>query len=319
MMRRLAEAWKHYWFRPAPLLDIAVVRIIIVAYQLHFLWTHNFPGLFARQARLPDALYDPLVVVRLFLAPLGSTVRPSEEALFIVFWATVAFGCLALAGLFTNAALGLFAIGNLFMQGYLYSFGDFHHGEGLVMISLAVLALGPSGRVLSLDNLLRRWRRGGSRERSLPSDGVLNAESEFARWPLLLIRWVIALAYLSAAYMKLRPAGLDWANGHTLKYYVIRDGLRLDIDIALWLADQHWLTVVLSWFTLLWEGSFFLVLVFPALALLYVPLGVALHMGIHVMMRATFFGFLACYSVFVPWRAIILRLSRRDGGSGSAA
>ncbi len=95
--------------------------------------------------------------------------------------------------------------------------------------------------------------------------------------------------------------------------YVIRDGLRLDIDVALWLADQHWLVVVLSWFTLLWEGSFFLVLVFPALALVYVPLGVALHMGIHVMMRATFFGFLACYSVFVPWRAIIQRLRQRVG------
>ena len=316
MTRRLVDGWKNYWFRPAPLLDIAVVRIIIVGYQLHFLWRHNFPGLLSRQARLPDALYDPLAVVRLLVAPLSGPVRPSEEALLIVFWATVALGCLALVGLLTNATLGFFAIGNLFMQGYLYSFGDYHHGEGLVMIALVALALGPSGRLLSLDSILRRWREGPRVRRSV-SDEILDAESEFARWPLLLIRWVIALAYLSAAYLKLRPAGLAWANGHTLKYYVIRDGLRLDIDIALWLADQHWLTVVLSWFTLLWEGSFFLVLVFPALALVYVPLGVALHMGIHVMMRATFFGFLACYSVFVPWRALIQRLRQRVGESGS--
>lgn len=316
-MQRLVDGWRNYWFRPAPLLDIAVVRVIIVGYQLHFLWRHGYPGILSRQARLPDALYEPLAVVRLLLAPLGGSARPSEEALVVVFWATVVFGCLALLGLLTNVTLGLFAIGNLFMQGYLYSFGDFHHGEGLVVISLTVLALGPSGHLLSLDSLLRR-RRGSSPRKSTVSE-ILDAESEFARWPLLLIRWVIALAYLSAAYLKLRPAGLDWVNGHTLKYYLIRDGLRLDIDVALWLADQHWLTVILSWFTVLWEGSFILVLIFPALALVYVPLGVALHMGIHVTMRATFFGFLACYSVFVPWRAIIRRLGRSGGNSGSVA
>ena len=317
-MGRLVDGWKSYWFRPAPLLDIAVVRIIIVGYQLAFLLRHHFPDRLSSLARLPDALYDPLAIVRLLLAPLSGPVRPSEEALVVVFWATVAFGCLALVGLITNVTLSLFAIGNLFMQGFLYSFGEFHHGEGLVMISLVVLAMGPSGRVLSLDNLLRTWRE-GSHMRPSVSHEILSAQSGFARWSLLLIQWVIALAYLSGAYHKLRPAGLDWVNGHTLKYYLIRDGLRWDIDAALWLADQHWLTVILSWFTLLFEGSFFLVLVFPVLALVYVPLGVALHMGIHVTMRATFFGFLACYSVFVPWRAIFQRLHDRSGKSVSVA
>lgn len=315
-MGRLVDGWKSYWFRPAPLLDIASVRVIIVGYQLVFLFRHHVRGQLSNQTLLPDALYDPLAIVRLLLAPLNGAVRPSEEALAIVFWATVAFGCLALVGLITNVTLSLFAIGNLFMQGFLYSFGDFHHGEGLVMISLVVLAMGPSGRLLSLDNLLRRWRE-SSHTRPSVSDELLNAESGFARWPLLLIGWVLALAYLSATYLKLRGAGLDWVNGHTLKYYLIRDGLRLNIDAALWLADQHWLTVTLSWFTLVFEGSFFLVLVFPVLALVYVPLGVALHMGIHVTMRATFFGFLACYSVFVPWREITQRLRHRSGQSVS--
>jgi hypothetical protein len=238
---RLVDGWKSYWFRPAPLLDIAVVRIIIVGYQLAFLFRHDVRGQLSNQAQLPDALYAPLAIVRLLLAPLSGPVRPSEEALVIVFWATVALGCLALVGLSTNVALSLFAIGNLFMQGFLYSFGDFHHGEGLVMISLVVLAMGPSGRVLSLDNLLRRWRE-SSHTRPSGSDEILNAESGFARWPLLLIGWVIALAYLSATYLKLRGAGLDWVNGHTLKYYLISDGLRLNIDAPLWLADQQWLS-----------------------------------------------------------------------------
>jgi hypothetical protein len=49
------------------------------------------------------------------------------------------------------ATLLLFAAGNVFLQSVVYSFGEFHHPEGLMMIGLVVLALSPSGRALSLD------------------------------------------------------------------------------------------------------------------------------------------------------------------------
>ena len=309
MIRRLVDGWTRYWFRPAPLLDIAVVRIVIVGYQLWHLLARDYQGRISDTARLPDGLYEPLAIVRVLVAPVGEAIRPPEEVMVLVLWLTAAAGGLALIGLLTNLTLGLFAAGNLFIQGFLYSFGDHHHGEGLVMIALVALALGPSGSVLSLDHFFRRWR-GGIRSRP-DVDDILGAESVFARWPLLLTRWVFALIYLSAAYLKVRWGGLDWLNGHTLKYYVARDALRQNIDLGMWLADQQWLIVSLSWFTLLFEGSFFLVLFFPVLALIYVPAGAALHLGIHFTIRAGFFGFLACYSVFVPWHNVLQRLVGR--------
>ena len=42
----------------------------------------------------------------------------------------------------------------------------------------------------------------------------------------------------------------------------------------------------------------------PALALIYLPLGLGFHTGIWVTMRAPFFTFMALYAAFVPWSAV---------------
>lgn len=145
---------------------------------------------------------------------------------------------------------------------------------------------------------------------------MLEGESPFARWPLVLVQWMLALIYLSAAYLKLRGSGLDWANGYTLEYYLIRDGLRWNIETGPWLAQFHGLVVVLSSVTLLFEGTFFLAVLVPVLAWAYVPLGIGMHLGIHWAMSATFFGLMACYVAFIPWREGLVRLERRIARSG---
>lgn len=72
--------------------------------------------------------------------------------------------------------------------------------------TLSVLALSPSGRVLSVDAWL--WKR-------TRDDGasMLDVRSEFAGWPIKLIQWFFVLMYLSAVISKLWISGLDWANG----------------------------------------------------------------------------------------------------------
>ena len=299
MLRRFVEAWTDYWFKPKPVFDLAVTRVIVVTAQLYLLLPPSDQLATLREhSVLPDSLYDPLPVLHLMVAPIGWTYRPGFEVLETVYWLTLVAGVMGLLGLLTNASMLLFAAGSVFLQSFLYSFGEFHHPEGVMMIALVVLAMSPSGRTLSLDAWWLRPKREGA---STQKDPVIGPTSRFARWPLLLIRWVLALAYFSAAYHKLRVSGLDWMNGYTLQYYMLRDAVRWDMPLGLWLGQQYWLILVMSVVTIVWEATFFLLLIFPSLALIYLPLGLGFHTGTWVAMNARFLTFMALYAAFVPW------------------
>lgn len=258
----LLHYWTTYWFRSSPLMDLACCRIIIVGYQLYYLLKSDFLTLFSKLTTLPETLYDPLPILHLLIWPVGWRYFPSLEVLTAIHWTTVIAGFCAVVGFMTNGSLFLFAVGNVFMQAFIYSFGDFHHPEALMMIALSALALSPAGRVLSLDDI---WSRLQFREKSkkFQASYILEEKSILARWPLLLVQWLFALIYLSAALSKLDKAGLDWMNGYTMQYYSFQDGLRWNIPLGIWLGQQHYIAWFLSWVAILFESTFFLVLLFP--------------------------------------------------------
>lgn len=225
----MMKKWNEYWFQPASLLNLAVCRCIIVGYQLYLFGTGYQNYIDA--ASLPEHLYDPLLVLELFIAPFGTAYRPGAEVLVVVYWVTFAAGWLALIGLITKPSLWLFALGNIFLQGHVYSYGEIHHPEALMMIALVILAMSPAGEVLSVDDL---WKKMRSKATSLR--GYLYSlgqeKSAFARWPLLLIQVLFALVYLDAGLSKMEEAGLDWVNGYTLQYYFARDAMRWGSDLG---------------------------------------------------------------------------------------
>lgn len=309
-MTKIARAWNQYWFRPAPLFDLAVARIIIVGTQLAIVW---IAGPYVEHAALPDAMYDPIPILHILVAPLGWMFRPSLEMTEVIRWAVFAAGVTSIIGLYTNFSLLVFAWGNIFLMAYKYSFGDFHHPEGLMMIGLVMLALSPAGRALSIDDLRRRIRRSSS-ERKFERYSLTGDMGIFARWPLLSIRWLFAFAYSSAAYYKFTVGGADWLNGYTLQWYILQDAFRWDSAVGLWLGQQHGLSLVLSWFSVIFEGTFFLVLIVPALAWIYIPAGIGLHTGIYIAMGAPFFQWIGLYAVFVSWSSATRRVSLRKDG-----
>lgn len=311
-MRRLAAAWRRYWFSPTPLLDIAFARIAIVGFQL---WAIGRPWYRAQlQARtlLPDSLYDPLPILHLIVLPFGWTYRPGAVALDAALYATIAMGVLAFVGLWTRYSLAFFALGCAFLQAFLYSFGDFHHPEAVVIIALGLLALAPAGGALSVDDLRRRLGRASTAGSFLNFD-LKHEESRRAGWPLKTVGWVFVLVYASAAYFKLRNGGFDWTNGYTLRYWLLQDAVRHDNPLGYWAAGQQPVAVLLSWGSVVVEGTFVMVMLLPITRWFYLPAGAGMHLGIEALMRASFESYLFAYSVFIPWRDGLERAARRFG------
>lgn len=306
----MIKFWRSYWFSPAPYFDLAVVRVVAVTVQLfitliYFDWLDDL----ALRAALPDSFYQPLPVLNILNLPFGWGYRPSIEALTAIHYITTVAGFLSLVGLLTNVSLIVFAAGSVYLQAFLYSFIDFHHPPQVMMIALSALALSPCGKVLSLDWFLARWRSAGGFDRRTAVTELIERKSEFAGWPIRLLQWFFVLMYLSAVVSKLFKGGLDWANGYTLQYYLVQDGLRWASPLALWLSDQHVLVWIMQCGVLIFQVTFALAVIFPKLRWIYVPAGLGLHLGIFLTLKAPFFQWIGLYAVFIPWSEA-LRMAR---------
>jgi len=289
------QAWNRYWFRPSPCLDLAVCRICIVGFQVAHLLVRTRRSLLWNASLLAHPV-DPMPALRLFF-PFGDASLPSFNAVMAIYWLTVAAGIPALVGFGTNLSLAAFAAGNVFLYALLYSVMPVHHPEAAVVIALALMALSPSGRALSMD-----VRQCGP--------GALEALSPFAGWSLRLMQWLIALSYLSAAYAKVAAGGLDWMNGSTLQYYLI-EASRWSRHLGVGLGGWYPAAVVLSWVVVVFEGTFALVPLIPKSRWVYVPVGILLHAGMCVMLRVPFFSFMVLYAVCIPWTAAVQSAARR--------
>lgn len=313
----ILATWNAYWFSPASLFNLAICRIILVAFQLIYtLIRPEYLNNLLERSSWPDATYNPLPFVQVLTLPFGGSTPPSDLFISTIYWITLGAGFFALLGFKTNLSLLPFSLGCFWMQAYLYSFGKYHHPEALMIIALIILALSPCGQVLSIDDLSKRIRF-NLNQRHFQAFNIINENSKFAHWPLLLIQWIFALVYLSAGLAKLTNDGLAWFNGYTLQYYLLLDGLRWGSDFGVWLAQNHTMAVLSSLMAVWFEMTFFLVLIFPQLVWIYIPLGVSFHIGIYLAQRAPFFQFIALYAVFIPGSSIIQSFRTRPWSSDS--
>ena len=300
MKQNIIDWWTGYWFAPAPVLDLSIVRIVIVGAQLLLLLFYGSYDIerFEEFSELEHALYHPIPAFRIATIFFGLDFRPDFTFLLIIYWSTVLVGFMALVGIFTNISMGLFLFGNVFLIGFLYSFGDFHHTQAPLILCLVVLMLSPCGRVLTLDRQMS----------STPSKDVVAETDMMAGWPIKLMQWVFALIYVSAFLEKMVfIGGLDWLNGFTLQYYMARDTLWRGSLMGDWMHRHHEL--------ILFQGTFWISLIFTRLKWIYVPLGFAFHVMIYVQLNAIFMEWMAVYVVFVPVTAFIMayRRARSEG------
>lgn len=304
----LLNRWNNFWFTNAPYFDLAVIRLLMVALQL-FLMIKAYGG-YVGTVDLPAEAFIPLPALKVLMLPWGWGARPDLLMIVTVFWATVIFGVMAFIGVLTNLNLFLFAIGSMFLQAFVYSFGEQHHPEAIMMIALLVFSFGPCGKVLSVDAYIKSLRSRGNGEVKFLEYG-----SSYAGWPIKLMMCVFAMIYLSAITSKLAHGGgqgLDWVNGITLQYYLVQDGLRWDIDLGIWLAQFHNFIFMVQIFVVFFQSTFFLIIFFPKLRWVYLPVGLVFHIGIYLTLRAPFPQWIILYSLFVPWSQVFQWLASKS-------
>ena len=305
---KLRSLWNGFWFAPASYLDLAVLRIVAVGTQLFYMVNEQFSDL-EYVYGLPHNVYRPLPLLRLFVWPHGLTDPPSSHIVFAIYGLCLICGFAGLLGLFTNVSLVVFAIGCLFLQTFVFSFQQYHHPEAILLLALLAVSLGPCGRVLSLDSLWRKPRRDAVKRVSL-----LSYSGVYAGWPVRFVQCLFPLIYLSAAVAKVayNHYSLDWANGFTLQYYLIQDHIRKDVSLAWWASQFHVLILLGQYVVLLYQCTYWAVVPWPRLRWIYLPLGLAFHLGNYLVLDAPFPQWIALLCVYVPWATALARLSRAE-------
>jgi hypothetical protein len=71
------------------------------------------------------------------------------------------------------------------------------------------------------------------------------------------------------------------------------------------------LVLVSQWGVLLFQATFALPVIFPRLRWIYVPAGLALHIGILLTLKAPFYQWIALYAIFIPWSDVFAMVDRR--------
>ncbi len=298
-MSRLLAALDRHWFAPGSLRDLALVRILAFGAQTFvflFLPVGRPRPLAAhvQQATVGADLWEPVAVVRVLLLPFGGwgAGPPSADFLLGLYVVAFAAGVLATVGLLARPAMLVAVAANLALVGHYHSYGEYHHHEALMMITLGVLALSPCARAWSMDAALRRRRAPGA----APEADL----DPLARWPLRLVQWTMALTYFSAALSKLKVGGLAWFNGYTMTYHFANAGLRRGADAAVWMAtlppEVHLVPAAL---TFAFELLFFVAILKPRTAWVFVLVGVGFHLSVYATMQIAFFQTILLYCVFV--------------------
>jgi hypothetical protein len=297
---RLRAAWDAYWFKPAPLRQLALTRIIFFAlFLLWHLW-HRGGGLTSYSG---TDVYAPMLITRVLHGVLRLPyLVPSVQHL--LFQLMIFIGVVALVGFRTTLSTILTAVLYTYLKAEQYSHGGYvHHPDAIVALSLWALALSPCGAVLSIDAARRRAASG--KEAASVASGTADGSSPFAGWPFRFVPLFTAMAYFLAGACKLwLGGGTGWLNGDTLRYYLAQ----AHMDLGMRLAEHHFLTQLMSISTVMFELGFWLVLVFPSIAWVFALYGLAFHIGSIHLMNVHFFPFPLAYVFLFDWERMEAKL-----------
>jgi predicted DCC family thiol-disulfide oxidoreductase YuxK len=273
------------WLEPAPVRDLAVVRVVAVGLQLGLLLWPGVPNASLSAdptysgflASLSTDAYQPILALKILLPGIA---RPGPDLLLAIWFSCVAGCVLGVIGLGGRIPLLIAAWSTSTLVAHAYSYGEYHHPEALHGVALWLVALAPSCAAFSIDSFRRRTRLARMSSGFSPSAAL---RSPHARWPLTLLGLLFAMTYFDAAIEKLLIGGVSWFGSGTLGYHIAVDATRWGISPGMWLAQHAGALGPMSYMA--WGIEFFfpLALVLSLAAPILVAAAIAMHVGIWVL------------------------------------
>jgi hypothetical protein len=308
--RRVAgflDAWQRFWFKPVPAHVYALLRILFgLAGCATLVGLSNLSAFWDPNGFVPDG--DGTLGVKAFLlahnlGQLGGRV---------LYFASAASFVSMTVGYRSNAAVVSSLLTSLVHLSWNYL--PLSGANAVVQVVLFCLVWADCGSVWSVDAWLAR-RRGRQTIRDERAVGSTIA-------PLRLIRFQIALVYLTSAFWKIYSP--LWRDGSAV-HYVLNSNVyhRFPEFLA---PNLEWLATVATYSTLFWEGTFPFMLLFAPTRRLALCAGVLIHLGMFSLMEVGPFHFvmLSGYVAFldpstVPGMASQLRRWITGSASTNAA
>ncbi len=304
--------WRRFWFEPADPTPLAVMRILFGGMLLYtqIVWGLNLEG---------------------FLGPHGwqgetlvRTLQADQFAWSFWWWVpvslhvTVHLVCLVILAAFM---LGAFTpttsvLAYLITIAYANRAPMANYGlDQINGMAALYLAIGPSGRVLSIDRL-REHLRGARARLSQGLDPVIPSVQPSARanLALRLMEVHLCVIYVFACLSKLQ--GESWWNG--LAIWQAVSNLEYQSRDLTWLAWYPWLVNLLTHATIVWEVTFWALVWRPALRPFVLLMGTAIHLGIGAFMGMWTFGLamIFAYVSFLPGEPMAALIGRATSQVG---
>jgi hypothetical protein len=199
-------------------------------------------------------------------------------------------------GIFSRTSLLVVAVTIFYGWGTIQWYGKIDHHHHVLWFAL-VLAASPCGDALSVDALVRAWRRRrrGAKEPPLQEDLAYGL-------PLHVCMLLMGVLYFFPGFWKIWRSGFDWFLGDNpfnqtyIKWHMLGRWLppfRIDEYPLLMHAG--------ALATILFELSFIFLIFGPTTRILAGLAGVTFHTSLNVFMRHGFETLRNCYVIFVDW------------------
>ena len=248
----------------------------------------------------PDVLND--VVNPQLILPSFWWLVP-DQWLHTVHWACMAVLAMFWFGLATRvtSVLAMVITVSYAYRAHMANFGL----DQINAILCLYLCVGPSGAVLSIDSLIRRW---WAKRRGRPVPAVTHSSSATTARRLMQIHFCVI--YLFAGLSKLQ--GDAWWNGQAV-WLAFANLEYQSLDMT-WVASYPWISDLMTHTTILWEVSFAALIWNTRLRPLMLLIGFGLHFGIGAAMGMWTFGLIMIFGHICFWpdtwiRGIVRRLT----------
>ena len=287
LVEGFARGWNDFWYTPVDPTLLGLVRILtgMVLLYDHAIWGVVLKDFFGPESWINRDLVD-FVLKDQYTYTFWWSIPPRwiwlayAFSMTVIFWFTI--------GLWTRVSSILSVV---VLISFAHRVPEALFGLDKVIGMLTFyLALGPSGRALSVDSWLERRRA------KMPGGESRSVAANFA---LRLIQIHMCIIYLVAGASKLQ--GAAWWNGQAM-WMAFANLEYQSVDMT-WTAWYPWSVELLSHFTVFWELSFCVLIWVKVLRPLVLFGAVVLHVGIGATMGLWTFSLvmlIGCASFLPP-------------------